>query len=201
MKGESVVKGGKCTMEKMSLRPRTVTIPPSKTCITGTTSKPLRVSLIEDDTQTWVLHKRTVDEKVIGGVTEGATTIGTVAGQVGKSSTVGAVVPDTAVLWMTGSSLMTAGAFILGAVNTEMARGMTLKTTSHCIRDGFWAQVGIARCNSCWIRSRVSLMKGRSSVSRDVRRDIEQRSGGGLWRWNGIFEARGRRRRMQHRDR
>ena len=32
VKGESIVKGGKCTMEKMRPRPRTITIPPSKTC-------------------------------------------------------------------------------------------------------------------------------------------------------------------------
>ena len=180
VKGELIVKGGKCTTEKMSLQPRTVTIPPLKTCTTGTTSKPLRVSLIEDDTRAQVLRKRTVDEKVIGGVTEGATTIRTVVGQVGKTSTVGAIVSDTTVLWMTGSSLTTAGAFILGTVDMEMARGMALKTTSRCIRDGFWAQAGIMRCNSCRIGSHASLMKGRLSVSRDVRRDIDQRSGGRL---------------------
>ena len=157
MKGESVVKGGKCTTEKMSPRPRTVTIPPSKTCTTGTTSKPLWVSLVEDDTWAWVLCKRTVDEKVIGGVTEGAATIWTVAGQVGETSTVGAIVPDAAVLRVTGSLLAIAGTFILGTVNTEMACGMALKTTSRCIRDGFWAQVGIARCNSCRVGSRVTL--------------------------------------------
>ena len=201
MKGESIVKGGKCTMEKMSPQPHTVTVPPSKTCTTGTTSKPLRVSLIEDDTQTRILCKRTVDEKVIRGITEGAMTIRTVAGQVGEMSTVGAVVPDTAVLWMTRSLLATAGTFILGTVDTEMACGMALKTTSRCIRNGFWAQAGIARCNSCRVGSRASLMKGRSSVSRDVRRDIEQRSGGGLRRWNGIFEAWGWGRRMWRRDR
>ena len=49
VKGESIVKGGKCTMEKMSPRPRTVTIPPLKTCTTGTTSKSVRISVVEDD--------------------------------------------------------------------------------------------------------------------------------------------------------
>ena len=105
VKGESEVNGGKCTTEKISPRPRTVTIPPSKTCTTGTTSKPLRVSLVEDDTLARVLCKRTVDEKMIGGVTEGTATIGTVAGQVGETSAVGAVVTDAAVLWMTRGSL------------------------------------------------------------------------------------------------
>ena len=157
MKGESIVKGGKCTTEKMSPRPRSVTIPPSKTCTTGTTSKPLWVSLIEDDTRTRVLHKRTVDEKVVRGVTEGVATIGTGVGQVGETSTIGAIVPDTAVLWVTGSPLATAGAFILGTVDTEMACGMALKTTSRCIHNGFWAQAGIVRCNSCGIRSCATL--------------------------------------------
>ena len=168
MKGESVVKGGKCTTEKMSPRPRTVTIPPSKTCTTGTSSKPLWVSLIEDDTWAWVLRERTVDEKVIGGVTEGTATIWAVAGQVGETSTIGAIVPDTVVLWVTGSSLATAGTFVLGTVDTEMACGMALKTTSRCICDGFWAQAGIVRRNSCRVGSHATLMKGRSSVSGDV---------------------------------
>ena len=136
-------------MEKIRPRPRTITIPPSKTCTTGTTSKPLRVSVIEDDARAWVLRKRTVDKKVIRGVTEGAAAIRTVAGQMGKALTVGAVILDAAVLQMTRSSLTVAGTFILGTVNAEMACGMALKTTSRFSCDGFWAQAGIMRCNSC----------------------------------------------------
>ena len=174
-------------MEKMSPRPRTVTIPPSKTWTTGTTSKPLRVSLIEDDPRTRVLRKRTVDEKVIGSVTEGATSIRTVVGQVSEASAVGAIIPDTAVLWVTRSSLATAGAFIFWAVDAEMTCGVALKTTSLCSRNGFWAQAGIARRNSCRKRGRTSLKEGRSSVSGNVRRDIKQRSGGRLRRRGGIL--------------
>ena len=166
--GESGVNGAKCMMERISPRPRTITIPPSKTCTTGTTSKSLGIPVVEDDTWAWVLCKRTVDKKVIGGVTEGAASIRTVADQVGETPTEGAVISDAAVLWVTGSSLMTAGAFILRTVNMEMACGMALKTTSRCIRDGFWAQAGIARCNSCGVGGHVTLMKGRSSVSGDV---------------------------------
>ena len=173
VKGESTVKGGKCTTEKMSLRPRTVTIPPSKTCTTGTTSKSLRVSLVEDNSRTRVLCKRTVDEKVIGSIAEGAMSIGTVAGQVGEASTVGAIIPDTAVLWVTRSALATAGTFIFRTVDAEMTHGVALKTTSLCNRDGFWAQAGIVRCNSCWIGGCTTLMKSRSSVSGDVRRDVK----------------------------
>ena len=76
VKGEPIDKGGKCTMERKRPRPHTITIPPSKTCTTGTTSEPLRIPVIEDDTWTWVLCERTVDEKVIRGVTEGAVLIG-----------------------------------------------------------------------------------------------------------------------------
>ena len=186
VKGESIVKGGKCTTERISPQPCTVTIPPSKTCTTGTTSKPLRVSVIEDDAWAWVLCKRTVDEKVIGGITEGATLIGTVVGQVGKTSTEGAIISDTVVLRVTGSPLTTAGAFILRAVDTEMACGMALKTMSRCSRDGFWAQAGIMRCNMCGIGGRATLVKGRASISGDVRRDVKQHGGGGLWQWDRI---------------
>ena len=181
VKGEPVDKGGKCTTERKSPRPHTVTIPPSKTCTAGTTSEPLRVPVIENDSRTRVLHERTVDKKVIRGVAEGAASIGTVVGQMGEMSTVGAIISDTVVLWMTGSPLTTTGAFVFRAVDMEMACGMALKTTSHCSCDGFWAQAGIVRCNACGIGGCATLVKGRSSVSRDVRRDIKQCSGGGLW--------------------
>ena len=187
VKGEPIDKGSKCTTERKSPRPHTITIPPSKTCTTGTAPESLRISIIEDDTRTRVLRERTVNEKVIGGATEGAVSIGIVAGQVGETSTVGAIISDTAVLWMTGSPLTTAGTFIFGAVDPKMACGMALKTTSRCSCNGFWAQVGIVRCNTCGIGGRMTLVKGRSSVSRDVRRDVKQRSGGGLWRWDRII--------------
>ena len=91
----------------------------------------------------------------------------------GETAAEGTIISGAVVLWMAGSLLATAGAFILGTVNTEMAYGMTLKTTSCCIHEGFWAQVGIVRCNLCRIGGRATLVKGRSSVSRDVRRDVE----------------------------
>ena len=160
-------------MEKTSPRPHTVTIPPLKICTTGTTSKSLGISPVEDDSWTRVLRKRTVDEKMVGRVAEGAASVGTVTGQVSEASAVGAIIPNTAVLRVTRGSLATAGAFILWAVDTEMTCGMALKTTSFCSRDGFWAQAGIVRRNSCWIRGRTTLMKSRSSVSGDVRGDIK----------------------------
>ena len=173
VKGEPTVNGGKCIMEKISPWPHTITIPPSKTCTAGTTSKPLRIPIIEDDTWTRVLHERTVDEKVIRGITEGTTAIGAITGQVGEMLAEGTIVSDAAVLGMAGSLLATARALILGTVDTEMACGMALKTTSRCIHNGFWAQAGIVRCNSCWVGGRATLMEGRSSVSRNVRRNVE----------------------------
>ena len=137
--GESAVNGVKCIMERISPRPHTITIPPSKTCTTGTTSKSLGISAVEDDARARVLHKRTVDKKVIGGITEGATSIRAIAGQMGKMPAEGAIISDAAVLWVAGGPLTTTGALILGTVDTEMACGMTLKTTSRCIRDGLWA--------------------------------------------------------------
>ena len=110
---------------------------------------------------------------MIGGVTEGAVVIRTVMGQVGETPAEGAIISDAAVLWMARSPLVAAGALVLGAVDMEMACGMTFKTTSHCIHDGFWAQAGVVRCNSCRIRGHATLVKGRLSVSRDVRRDIK----------------------------
>ena len=201
IKGESTVNGSRCTMERTSSWPCTITIPPSKACTTGTTSKPLGISLVEDDTWAGVLCKRTVSEKVIGSVTEGATSIRTVAGQVGEMPTEGAIISDTAVLQMTGSPLATAGALILGTVDMEMACGKTLKTTSLCSRNGFWAQAGIARCNSRRIRGHVTLVEGRLCVSGDVRRDVEQCSGGRLWRRDGIIQAWGWGGRVWCRDR
>ena len=118
---------------------------------------------------------------MIRGITECAAATGAVTGQVGKTSAEGAIILDAAVLGMAGSPLVTTGALVLRAVDMEMACGMTLKTMSHCIHDGFWAQAGIVRCNSCGIRGCATLVKGRSSVSRDVRRDVKQRSGSGLW--------------------
>ena len=174
-------------MEKTSPRPHTVTIPPLKICTTGTTSKSLGISPVEDDSWTRVLRKRTVDEKMVGRVAEGAASVGTVTGQVSEASAVGAIIPNTAVLRVAGSPLAAAGTFIFRAVDAEMTCVVALKTTSLSSRDGFWAQAGIARRNSCWKGSRATLEKGRSSVSNDVRRGVKQGSGGRPRRWGGIF--------------
>ena len=99
--------------------------------------------------------------------------IGAILGQMGETATEGTIILGAAVLWVAWSLLATAGAFVLGTVDTEMACGMTLKTTSRCIHKGFWAQAGIMRCNSGRIGGCATLVKGGSGVSRDVKRDVE----------------------------
>ena len=51
---------------------RTVTIPPSKTCTSGTKSQSLRVSLIEDNPLAGVLQERTVADNMSRIITGGA---------------------------------------------------------------------------------------------------------------------------------
>ena len=110
---------------------------------------------------------------MIGSVAESTLSIGTVTGQVGETTAEGAVVSDAVILWVAGSPLATTGTFIFRAVDTEMAYGMTLKTTSLRSRDRFWAQAGIMRCNLRRVRGCVTLMEGRSCISKDVRRNVE----------------------------
>ena len=119
-----------------------------KLCTTRTISQPLRVAIIEDDTGARVLHKGTVLKGMVRVVTEGTVSVRAIAGQVGESATEHAIVTGAAILGMTWCLLMTVGTFVIGAVDTKMPKGVALKTTSlqsHC---WFWAQPGIARCNS-----------------------------------------------------
>ena len=148
VKGESTVSGSRCKMEKNSPDPHTITIPPVKACTTGTTLQSLSVSLVEDNPGARVFCKRIVGKKVIRGIAEGTAAVWEIPGQVGEAATKGAIVSDAAVLRVTGGSLMAARALVFGAVDTKMACGVALKTMSVFSRNGFWAQVGITRCNS-----------------------------------------------------
>ena len=131
--GKSMVNGGRCKMEKISPCPCTITIPSSKTCTTGTTSESLRVSLIEDDSRSRVLCKGTVLEDVVGVVAQGATSIWTVAGQVGKLATKSAVVANAVILGVTRSMLVAAWAFVVRAVDAKMPQGVALKTVENSV--------------------------------------------------------------------
>ena len=80
--GEPEVNGGRYKMEKTRSNPHTVTIPPSKTCTTGARSKPLWVSIIEDDTTTGVLRERTVSNDMSWVVAKGTEAVWTIGGNV-----------------------------------------------------------------------------------------------------------------------
>ena len=53
--GEPGINGDKWIMEKIMSNPHTITIPPLKTCTTGTRLQSLWVSIVEDDPTTGVL--------------------------------------------------------------------------------------------------------------------------------------------------
>ena len=135
-------------IEKISPDPCTITIPPLKPCTTRTISQPLGVSIIEDDTRARVLHKGTVLKGMVRVVAEGTASVRAIVGQVGESATEHAIVTGAAILGMTWCLLMAVGTLIIGAVNTKMPKGVALKTMSLRSRCWFWAQMGIARCNS-----------------------------------------------------
>ena len=128
--GEPEVNGGRCRMEKTRSNPHTVTIPPSKTCTTGARSKPLRVSVIEDDATTGVLRERTISDDMSQVVAKGAEAVWTIAGNVAKAAAKRTVVLITMVLGVAGGTLTAVGTLVLWAVDTKMPRCMTVKTMS-----------------------------------------------------------------------
>ena len=88
-------------MEKIKSSPCTVTIPPSKTCTTGVRSKPLWVSVIEDDPTAWVLREGTVCNDMSRVIAEGTNSVQTEVGGVAKTVAKRTVVSMTTVLGMT----------------------------------------------------------------------------------------------------
>ena len=96
--GEPEVNSGRCKMEKTRFDPHTVTIPPSKTCTTGARSKPLRVSIIEDDATTGVLGERTVSNDMSWVVAKGAEVVWSIVGNMAKAAAKRTVVLITMVL-------------------------------------------------------------------------------------------------------
>ena len=69
-------------MEKIRSSPCTVTIPPLKTCTSGTRLQSLWVSVVEDDTATGVLREGAVCDDMTGVIAKGTELIWTVAGGV-----------------------------------------------------------------------------------------------------------------------
>ena len=81
---ESNNNGGRQMIEKRMSLPRTVTLPPSKTCTTGTRLEPLWISLIEDNTTAGVLREGTVCDNVSWVVAKGTKLVWTVMGGVAE---------------------------------------------------------------------------------------------------------------------
>ena len=92
----------------------------------------------------------------------------TVARGVAKATTKRTVVSRTTVLRVTGGTLGAVGTLIFWTVDTKMPRNVAVKTVSLISHCGFWAQMGVLRCNSSGIRGSVALMKGRARVSGDI---------------------------------
>ena len=172
--GELGINRDKWMMKKTRSGPHTVTISPLKTCTTSTRSDSLRVSIVEDDTTTGVLGEGTICNGMSWVIAEGTKVVWTVVRGVAEVVAKRTIVSRTTVLRVTGGTLVTGGTFILRTVDMKMPRNVAVKTTSLVSHCGFWAQMGVLRCNSSGIRGGMALMKGRARVSRD----IYQSSGG-----------------------
>ena len=73
-------------MEKMRSVPRTVTIPPSRTCTTSARSKSLRIPIVEDNTATGVLGEWTVGDDVSQAIAKGTEAVWTIVGGVAEAA-------------------------------------------------------------------------------------------------------------------
>ena len=78
------------------------------------------------------------------------------------------VVLSATILGMARSMLTTVGALILWIVDVKMPCKVAVKTNSLSRHCGFWAQVGILRCNMSGMGSGMALLKGGARVSGDV---------------------------------
>ena len=167
----------------------TITLPPSKTCTTGTKLESLWVSIIEDNITTGVLGKGAVCNDMSWVITKGTETVWTMAGGVAKVVAKRTVVSYATVLRVARGALATVRALVLQAVNMKMPCDVAVKTNSLISCCGLWAHMGVLRCNLTEVRSGTALMKGRTRVSRD----IQQGSGGQQQRGHWGFKTQSRR--------
>ena len=172
--GELGANKDKWMIEKIRSCPCTITIPPSKTCTTGTKLQSLRISVIENDTAARVFREGAVHDDMSQVVAKGTETVWTIVGGVAEVAAKRTVVSSATVLRMAQGSLATVGAFIFQAIDTKMPCDMAVKTMSLTSRCGFWAQMVVSRCNSSGVGSSLALMESRMRISRD----IQQRGGG-----------------------
>ena len=101
-------------------------------------------------------------------VAKGAETIWAEAWGVTKAVAKRTVVAGAMVLGVTRGVLMAVGAFIFRRVDMKVTCEVTVKTMSLISHSGFWAQVGILRCNSGGVRCHSALMECRTRVSRTI---------------------------------
>ena len=166
--GESIINRDNWIIDKIMTNPHTVTIPPSKTCTTGTRSQSLWVSIIEDDPATGVLQEGTVGNNMSWVVAKGTETVWAEARGVTEAVAKRTVIAGATILGVTRGALTTVGTLIFWTVDTKMPCEVTVKTTSLVSRLGFWAQAGISRCNSGGVRGGSALMECRTRVSGDI---------------------------------
>ena len=172
--GESNDNGGREMMEKIMSIPRTVTIPPSKTCTTGTRSQSFWIPVVEDNPTTGVLREGTVCDDVSWVIAKGTESVRAEARSVAEVVAKRTIVPGAAIFGMTRGTLTAVGTLVFWTVDMKMSCEVTVKTTSLVSCLGFWAQTGISRRNLNGIRGGSTLMEGRTRVSGDV----QQGSGG-----------------------
>ena len=135
--GELGVIGDKWIMEKIMSNPHTITIPPSKTCTTGTRLQSLWVSVIEDDPATGVLREGTVSDDMSWVIAKGTEAVQTEARGVTEAVAKRTVVSGTMILGVTWGALMAVGTFILWTADTKVPCKVTVKTTSLVSHLGF----------------------------------------------------------------
>ena len=144
--------------------PHTVTLPPSKTCTTGTRLESLWISILEDNTATGVLREGTVCDNVSQVIEKGTKSVWTVVGGVAKAAAKRTIVSNTMVLRVARGVLATVRVLVFWAVNMKMPCNMAVKTTSL----SSWAQMGVSRCNLSGVGGGATLMKGGAGISEIV---------------------------------
>ena len=163
--GEPGINRDKWIMEKIMSNPHTITIPPLKTCTTGTRLQSLWVSVVEDDPTTGVLQEGTVSDNMSWVIAKGTEAVRTEAWGMTEVVAKRTVVSGATILEVTRGALTAVGTFIFQAVNTKVPCEVTVKTTSLISHLGFWAQTGILRCNLSGVRSSSALMESRTRIS------------------------------------
>ena len=144
VRGESGDNGGSQMIEKKRLSLCTITLPPSKTCTTGTRLDSLWVSIVEDDTTAGVLWEGAIHNDMSWVIAKGTESVWTVVGSVAEVAAKRTVVAQTVVLGM-------------ATINTKMPCSVAVKTNSFQSCCHGWAQAGVSKNNLSGIRHSMGL--------------------------------------------